>query len=473
MDLNKEDISLKRFLLRLAVYLGILVFVVGGGGVIGFLGEQKAYWYSLRNEPIPKINHVEVPDYNPSKPTAVVLLGSPTTEVFDFLVPYQMLAMTNAYNVFAVAPDKNVTSLTGGLDLLPHYSFEEMDQLLGKSPDLIVIPYMPIENQEKYKPVREWIQKHSDTFILSICGGAVNAADAGLLTGKSSTVHWQFFDQIKKSFTETNWIRDQRYVVGGEKIVSSAGLTSGIDATLYVISQQLGKSMAEKIAADMNYPTYHFVNNPKVDPYYLDRSEIIYLFNQAFQWNQTQTGVLLYDGMDDGELSAIYDTYAASGTTKVISISSNEQPIVTKYHLNLISKYQIQNAPQLDRLIVPGTEAKILGAEEVEAWIASGKSIKPEFLHSESAKRFMFDAPLEDLAKQEDKLTARFGAKRLEYRADYLQLEGNPFSMEAFGVPLFLASISLLLAYFIDRRFLVKESSKLLSNKTKGQSRFN
>lgn len=275
------------------------------------------------------------------------------------------------------------------------------------------------------------------------------SADTGLLQGKSSTIHWQFFDKKKKTFPETNWIRDQRFVVGSENMVSSPGLTSGIDATLYVISQQLGESMAEKIANEMNYPSYHFVKNPKVDPYYIDLSESVYLFNQAFQWNQKQTGVLLYDGMDEGELSTIYDTYAASGTTKVISLSNSKQPIVTKYKLNLIAKYQIENGPELDRVIVPVSDAKTLADKIVKEWYEKGSALEPEFLHSDSADRFMFDAPLEDLSLQEDIQTAIYGAKRLEYRADYLKFEGIPFSIESFGVPLLLTVVALLTAFFI------------------------
>ncbi len=457
---------MKKLAMRVILYLSVLILIVGGSGVLGYIGEQKAYWYAFRDEPVTTaLEEIDIPKYDPKKPTAAVLLGSASTEVFDFLVPYQMLAMTEAYNVYAVAPDKKVTPLTGGLDLVPHYTFDEMDQLLGKSPDLIVIPYMPLGDQEKYQPVREWIQKHSKTFILSICGGAINLADTGLLNGKSSTVHWQYFDQTKNIFTATNWIRDQRYVVGAENIVSSAGLTSGIDATLYVISKQQGEEMAKSIAERMKYPSYHFVNHPKIDPYYIDQSEAIYLLNQAFQWNKKEIGVLLYDGMDDGELSTIYDTYAASGTTKVISLSSSDKPIVTKHHLNLIPKYSLQNAPDLDRLIVPGKEAKTLAADAVNQWKEVGGSLQPEFLHVQATDRFMFDAPLEDLARQEDRLTAIYGTKRLEYRADSLTFEGRPFSVESFGITILLVIAAILTAYAIDRRFLKKNHRYAILNK--------
>ena len=445
-----------KLLLRVVVYVMMFVIFFGGIGAIGYIHSSKGYWFPTRQTPMPALQGVSVPEHDPKKPTVAVLLSDPTTEVFDFMVPYEMFAMTESYNVYAVAPDKKVKTLSGGLDLMPHYSFDELDRLLGKSPDLIVIPAMPMADEAKYKPVREWIQKHSDTKLLSICAGALNLADTGLLQGKEAATDWKSFayHDIDK-YPETKWRRDLRYVADGN-IVSSAAITSGIDAVLYVISQQLGEPMAEKIAKKLNYPSYHFLKNPKVDPNYVDRTELIFLFNQAFQWSKKRSGVLLYNGMDDGALSAIFDTYATSGTTKVYTVSDAKQPIVTKYHLNLVTRYQTSNAPKLDRMFVPGVEAESLAAEEVKQWNARGTNVVPEFIHSGYADRFMFDAPFEDLAKQEDVLTAKYGAKRVEYRATHLTFEGKPFSYEAFGIPVLISLAALLAAFYLDRRFIRK-----------------
>ncbi|TJY41331.1 DJ-1/PfpI family protein [Cohnella pontilimi] len=446
-----------KLLLRIVVYVMTFVIFFGGIGAFGYIHSSQEYWNPTRQTPMPALQSVSVPEYNPKKPTVAVILSNPTTEVFDFMVPYEMFAMTESYNVFAVAPDKNIKTLSGGLDLMPHYSFDELDQLLGKSPDLIVIPAMPMVDEAKYKPVREWIQKHADTKLLSICAGALNLADTGLLKGKEATTDWKSFDYHETNqYPETKWRRDVRYVVDGN-IVSSAAITSGIDAVLYVISQQLGEPMAEKIAKEMNYPSYHYVKNPKVDPNDVDRTEWIFMFNQAFQMNKKSAGVLLYNGVDDGALSTIFDTYATSGTTKVYTVSDANQPIVTKYHLNLVTRYQMSNAPKLDRMLVPGVEAESLAAEEVKQWSAKGNNVMPEFIHSGSADRFMFDAPLEDLAKQEDVLTAKYDAKRVEYRAaTHLKFEGKPFSYEAFGIPVLITLAALLTAFFIDRRIIRK-----------------
>ena len=73
--------------------------------------------------------------YDPSKPTAVLVLSNAGSQVTDVLAPYEVLAATRAFNVYAAAPVKHPVPLGGGLDLLPQLSFAELDQRLnGKGP---------------------------------------------------------------------------------------------------------------------------------------------------------------------------------------------------------------------------------------------------------------------------------------------------------------------------------------------------
>ncbi|GIO95492.1 hypothetical protein J14TS5_05780 [Paenibacillus lautus] len=443
-----------KIVLRITIYLIVFVFIVGGTGAIGFINTMNS-GMSVYDKTAPSLTNVQIPKYDASKPTVAVLLENEVTEVFDFLVPYEMFAMTEAYNVYGVAPDRKIKSLTGGLDVIPHYSFDEMDTMLGKSPDIIVIPFMPILNDKKYAPVREWIQKHSgnQTILLSICNGAENLADTGLLNGKSAATHWGDINRLIKKYPDIHWVKDQRYVAQGN-IVSSAGLTSGIDATLYVISQQLSDAAAKKVAENMNYPSYNYVINPNMKPFNAGLSDITYVLNNAYQWNKVKAGVLLYNGADELDLSAAFDTYGASGTTRTLTISNKNEPIVTKHGLNLVARYQTQSVPKLAKMIVVGPDAETIAAEDIKQWNNSDNGTELLFLHRDMAERFAMDPAFEDLAKQEDIQTAKFAAKRLEYRAtDHLKLEGKPFSFEAFGLPILLGILALIIASFIDRRF--------------------
>ncbi|MFY0543367.1 DJ-1/PfpI family protein [Brevibacillus sp. H7] len=448
---------MKRLFVRLVVYVLIFVVFVGGVGLFGLIRSQKDFYGAVRQESIPPSQGVKKPVYNPDKPTVAVLLGNETTEGSDFMIPYELFSRTEAFNVYAVASDNQVKSLTGGLDLVPHYSFTELDQLLGKSPDIIAIPFMKTYDDKKFDPIRKWIQQHSKTTLVSICGGSGNLAATGLLKGKSAASHWQNMVVFPKKYPETNWLSDQRYVHDGN-VISSAGVSSGIDAVLYVISQKVGEPMAEKIAKEMKYPSYHFVKNPKVDPFYMDLRFATYVLNNAFQWNKKKAGVLLYNGVEEMALASVFDIYSDTGTTKVLSISSSEQPIVTKHGLNLISRHLISNAPKLDKMIVPGREAKSLAAEEIKKWNEKRNTTKLQFVHSDSPDRFLFEVQLEDLAKQEDLLTAKHAVKRLEFRASDIHLEGKPFPLETYSNVLLTGLLALLAAFCIDRRFIMKKT---------------
>lgn len=446
---------MKKLLLRAVVYVCTFIVFVGGIGVFGLINSRKDFYGSIRKEPIPSLQGVEKPNYNPAKPTVAVILGNETTEGSDFTIPYELFSMTNEYNVFAVASDNQVKSLTGGVDVVPHYSFKEIDQLLGKSPDIIVVPFMTMLDKEKFEPVKEWIQLHADTTILSICGGSGNLAVTGLLKGKSAASHWQNMVTFPDKFPETKWLDDQRYVHDGN-VISSAGVSSGIDATLYVISIQLGEEMAEKIAKEIKYPSYHFVKNPKMDPFVFDMRT--YILNNAFQWNKTKAGVLLYNGVEEMALASVFDIYSDTGTTKVLSISSSKKPIVTKHGLYLISRHLISEVPSIDKMIVPGREAKSLAAKDMKEWNEKGNTKEVQYVHSDSPDRFIFEVQLEDLAKQEDLLTAEHAVKRLEFRANDIHLEGKPFPFETYGNIVLTAIVALLLAFLLDRRFIMKKS---------------
>nr|WP_236588002.1 DJ-1/PfpI family protein [Tumebacillus amylolyticus] len=453
-------------MLRITLYVVVFAVFFAGVGVMGILHFRKNFYSTTFDLPAPSLQGIEPPVYDPQKPTVAVLMGNVTTEDFDFLIPYDLFSRTDAFNVYAVAPDKNIKPLTGGLDVVPHFTMAEIDAKLGKSPDIIVVPQMIRTDEEGYKPIREYMQQHADTTIISICGGAENLADSGLLKGKSANTHWQGVATAKSSFPDTTWRDDLRYIDNGNIIVTG-GQMAGIDGVLHLIEKKLGEAAALKVAQEIHYPTYSFVTNPKVDPFKVDVRLSTYYLNNAFQWNKTDLGVLLYNGMDEMELSTIFDTYADTGTTRVLTLAASENPIVTKHHLNLISRHTFAKAPNLDRLIVPGTDAKTLAASDVAQWKQKGTGLQPLYIHADQPDRFVFEAPLEDLAKQEDVLTAKHAVKRLEYRANHVTLEGPALPYETYGELLLLTVLVLMATIAVDRRFLLKKAPATTSSPTR------
>ncbi|KEO84922.1 DJ-1/PfpI family protein [Tumebacillus flagellatus] len=454
---------MKKILMRCVLYLVILAVFLGGVGIYGMKRSAAEFYFNVNDRPMPAdLQDITPPKLDPNKPTVALVMDVGTTEIFDFLMPYELFSMTEKYNVVSVASDTKLRTLSGGVDLFPNYSFAQLDALLGKSPDIIVIPYMPSVNQAGYQPVREWIQKHGETTLLSICGGSGNLADTGLLKGKSATSHWQAIDlELQKKYPDTEWLKDHRYVAQGN-IVTSGGQTGGIDAVLYVISQKLGMAEAEKLSNDIHYPTFQFVQNPVVAPYSVDLKYSTYVLNKAFQWNKTQTGVMLYNGMDEMAMSSVFDAFADTGTTQVSTFASVRQPVVTKHGLTLLPRYTYADAdaPKLDHMYVTGIEAKSLASDEIQKYNAQSKQPSLQYMHADEPERFVFEQPLEALAKQEDMMTAKHGVKRFEYRGQNLHLESSSaMPYDTYSELLLTVLLAVLTAWAIDRRFLSKRSA--------------
>ena len=79
--------------------------------------------------------------------------------------------------------------------------------------------------------------------LASICVGAFALAAAGLLDGRSATTHWQFADQLRRRYPKVQVVVDRMYVDDGD-ILSSAGVTAGLDLCLHLIRRDQGPAAA-------------------------------------------------------------------------------------------------------------------------------------------------------------------------------------------------------------------------------------
>ncbi|CFJ36691.1 Uncharacterised protein [Mycobacterium tuberculosis] len=97
----------------------------------------------------------------------------------------------------------------------------------------------------------------------------------------------------------------------------------------------------------------------------------------------------------------------------------------------------------------------------MKGWKEIGHEIEPLLVHSDP-NRFIFEVQFEDLAKQEDLLTAQHAVKRLEFRAENYQLEGNALPYETYGNLLLTLFVAVGIAWFIDRRFMMRRKVRVI-----------
>ncbi|MGE5454851.1 MAG: DJ-1/PfpI family protein, partial [Methylocystaceae bacterium] len=84
------------------------------------------------------------------------------------------------------------------------------------------------------------------------CTGAFLLAKAGLLDGKKATTHWRSLDRLENQYPKVIVQRGIKYV-DEETIITSAGISAGIDMSLFLVSKLIGDQVAKNTARRMEY----------------------------------------------------------------------------------------------------------------------------------------------------------------------------------------------------------------------------
>ena len=153
-----------------------------------------------------------------------------------------------AFNVYTVS--KTTEPLNGqGLRLVPNYSIEN-----APKPDIVVFPGGPAVNVYGDPAFFAWAEKVSKEAEIaqSVCTGAFVLAKAGLLDGLEVTTFHGAIDSLQQEYPKTAVKRGRRFVDNG-RIVTTAGISAGIDGSLHVVARLLGRRVADQTAKYMEY----------------------------------------------------------------------------------------------------------------------------------------------------------------------------------------------------------------------------
>lgn len=380
--------------------------------------------------------------HDPAKPTAVVVVGDHGAVVSDTLAPYEILAATGAFNVYAVAPTGHPVPLTGGLDLVPDLGFAELDGLLGAAADVVVVPALPDVGEGTSKPVTDWVARQAagGSLVLGICNGSRVLAAAGLLDGRPATSHWLRVDGVEDLYPDVDWVRGTRYVDDGD-VVSTAGILSGIDGTLRVVERLVGPEAAARAADVVGWRHYQRGTAAPMEQAQVGPADAVVAVNTAFGWDRPTAGVLLTEGVGEIELASAFDTYGQSSAVRTLAVGDGAAPVRSRHGLTFAPRASPTDG--LDRLVVPGASASARRAADRYADLA------PVYLHGEPG--FPFDGVLRDLADSTDVATAVWTAKVLEYPTDHLALTGSAWPWTLTLRPLSLAALGVLGALGVMR----------------------
>lgn len=186
-------------------------------------------------------------------------------EVLDFAGPFEVFSVAGLrtmsvppFEVFTVAQFDTINA-RNHLTIKPTFTLEKAPKA-----DIIVIPGgggfhadgTPFgSRREMNNPiVLKWIQEQSANaqLTLSVCTGSLILAKAGLLEGKEATTHFLAIDSLRK-VSDNITVKEQTRFVDNGTIITSEGVSAGIDMSLHVVGKLLGKEVADETARYMQY----------------------------------------------------------------------------------------------------------------------------------------------------------------------------------------------------------------------------
>jgi transcriptional regulator GlxA family with amidase domain len=194
-----------------------------------------------------------------SRKTVGILLFD-DVEVLDAFGPFEVFSVAqtsapddtgrNLFQVVTIGETGEPVRTRGDLIVTPHHSIADHPPL-----DIVVVPGgFGTRAQVSNATVLDWLRTQTAQAELrtSVCTGAFLLAEIGLLDGHAATTHWGSIDRLKEGYDAIDVQEDVRFV-DEDTIITSAGISAGIDMALHVVARLHGMDAARATARYMEY----------------------------------------------------------------------------------------------------------------------------------------------------------------------------------------------------------------------------
>jgi len=177
-------------------------------------------------------------------------------EVLDFSGPFEVFSVASRFlsdaekfNVFFVSENQKTVKARGNYNINAHYTFNDVPNI-----DVLII-VGGVHTEEVKKPnVIQWIQEQSKkaNVVASVCTGAFLLAEAKVLSTHTVTTHWEDISDLRKNYPTLTVVENVRWVDEGN-IITSAGISAGIDMSLHLVSKIKNIKLANQTAKQMQF----------------------------------------------------------------------------------------------------------------------------------------------------------------------------------------------------------------------------
>ncbi len=177
-------------------------------------------------------------------------------EELDWVGPWEVLGAWARYfpddgaEVCTLAPSDAVVTCAKGARVLADHTWED-------HPPIDVVVYPGGEGTRRQlgdRDIRRWLRQLAEEaqVVTSVCTGALVLADAGLLDARPATTHWASLDHLAGLGSDVDVRREERFVDDGD-VVTSAGVSAGIDMALHLVSRFAGEERAREVQKVIEY----------------------------------------------------------------------------------------------------------------------------------------------------------------------------------------------------------------------------
>ena len=192
---------------------------------------------------------------------SVAIYVFPDVEVLDFAGPYEVFTTASRmynrknpsapmpFSVFTVAREAVEVQARAGLVIKPDHTFASHPHA-----DILIVPGGVVTAELEAPAVKEWIIRIAAKAKLtaSVCTGSFLLAQAGLLQGKNATTHWEDVADMRSMFPSTT-VHEQRRWVDEGSVITSAGISAGIDMSLHIVEKLAGRELALRTTRQMGF----------------------------------------------------------------------------------------------------------------------------------------------------------------------------------------------------------------------------
>lgn len=186
----------------------------------------------------------------------------PEFETLDVFGPLEMFGMlSDRIEIAMISEHGGLVKSAQGQFIHTEFHWNNAPQL-----DLLLVPGGMGTRKEVYNPpLLHWLKTRAaqTELILSVCTGSALLAKAGVLDGLKATSNKKAFNWVVEQSPHVHWINKARWVDAG-KVITSSGISAGIDMSLYTIARLYGESVRDEIAQRAEYVAN---TNADLDPF--------------------------------------------------------------------------------------------------------------------------------------------------------------------------------------------------------------